>query len=126
MKKNVLITGGTGFIGKRLTRLLIENNYSVSVFSRSVKQNTNVISYFRWDIANRFIDEAAILNADYIIHLAGEGIAEKRWTAKRKQDILQSREQPIALIYDVLKKDAFARLGIFVKNSEGAILSGDP
>lgn len=104
MKKNVLITGGTGFIGKRLTRLLIENNYSVSVFSRSVKQNTNDISYFRWDIANRFIDEAAILNADYIIHLAGEGIAEKRWTAKRKQDILQSREQPIKLIYDVLKK----------------------
>ena len=104
MKKNVLITGGTGFIGKYLTRLLIANGYSVSIFSRSLKQNTDDISYFRWDIANRFIEEEAILKADYIIHLAGEGIADQRWTAKRKEAIVQSREKSIQLIYDVLKK----------------------
>jgi len=104
MKKNVLITGGTGFIGKYLTRLLILNNFSVSIFSRSVKQNADDISYFRWDIANHFIEEEAILKADYIIHLAGEGIADQRWTAKRKEEIVQSREKSIQLIYDVLKK----------------------
>ena len=104
MKKNVLITGGTGFIGKYLTRLLIANGYSVSIFSRSLKQNADDISYFRWDIANHFIEEEAILKADYIIHLAGEGIADQRWTAKRKEEIVQSREKSIQLIYDVLKK----------------------
>lgn len=104
MKKNVLITGGTGFIGKYLTRLLILNNFSVSIFSRSVKQNTDGISYYRWDIANHFIEEEAVLKADYIIHLAGEGIADERWTAKRKEAIVLSREKSIQLIYDVLKK----------------------
>ena len=104
MKKNVLITGGTGFIGKHLTRLLIQNDFSVSIFSRSFKQNTADISYFKWDIDNHTIDEEAVLKADYIIHLAGEGIADERWTAKRKKAIVQSREKSIQLIYDVLKK----------------------
>ena len=104
MKKNVLITGGTGFIGKYLTRLLIANGYSVSILSRNFKQNTDDLSYFRWDIANDFIEEAAVLKSDYIIHLAGEGIADERWTAKRKESIVQSREKSIQLIFDVLKK----------------------
>ena len=103
MKKNVLITGGTGFIGKHLTNLLIQNDFSVSVLSRGYKQNTTDISYFSWDIDSHTIDEAAILKADFIIHLAGEGIADQRWTAKRKEAIVQSREKSIQLIYDVLK-----------------------
>ena len=45
------------------------------------------------------------LNADYIIHLAGENIAEKRWTKKRKYEIITSREQSAQLIYSVLKKN---------------------
>lgn len=105
MKKNVLITGGTGFIGKNLTRLLIENGFAVSILSRNFKHNTANVSYFKWDIANDFIEDDAVLRANYIIHLAGEGIAEKRWTAKRKEAIVQSREKSIQLIYNVLKKN---------------------
>lgn len=104
MKKNVLITGGTGFIGQHLANLLIENNYSVSILSRSSKQNKVDISYFVWDIDKHFIDEQAVINADYIIHLAGEGIADQRWTSKRKKAIVDSREKSIQLIYEVLKK----------------------
>ena len=104
MKKNVLITGGSGFIGKHLTRLLIEKGFSVSIFSRTFKQKTGNVSFFKWDIANGFIEDDAVLKADYIIHLAGEGIAQKRWSAKRKEDIIQSRAQSVALIYEVLKK----------------------
>ena len=104
MKKNVLITGGTGFIGQHLTNLLIENNYSVSILSRSSKQNKVDISYFVWDINKHFIDEQAVINADYIIHLAGEGIADQRWTSRRKKAIVDSREKSIQLIYAVLKK----------------------
>ncbi len=104
MKKNVLITGGSGFIGKHLTRLLIEKGFSVSIFSRTFKQKTGNVSFFKWDIAKGFIEDDAVLKADYIIHLAGEGIAQKRWSAKRKEDIIQSRAQSVALIYEVLKK----------------------
>lgn len=105
MKKNVLITGGTGFVGRHLTLLLLKNNFSVSIFSRNYKQNTTDISYYKWDVNNHSIDEEAVLKADYIIHLAGEGIADERWTTKRKAAIVQSREQSIRLIFDVLKKN---------------------
>lgn len=105
MKKNILISGGSGFIGKHLTELLIEKGFSVSILSRSDKKNTADISYFKWDVSNQTIDEAAVLNADYVIHLAGENIAEKRWTAKRKLAIIDSREKSTQLIYSVLKKN---------------------
>ena len=104
MKKNVLITGGTGFIGKHLTNLLIQNDFSVSIFSRSSKLNTAAISFYKWNVDTNYIDEEAVLKADYIIHLAGEGIADNRWTKARKEAIVQSREKSIQLIYDVLKK----------------------
>jgi uncharacterized protein (TIGR01777 family) len=116
MKKNVLISGGSGFIGKNLTNLLIANGYSVSILSRSDRQNTADVSFFKWDIAKQFIEEEAVKKADYIVHLAGENIAEKPWTAKRKEEILQSREQSIQLIYDVLKKNN-KKLDAFVSAS---------
>jgi len=116
MKKNVLISGGSGFIGKHLTNLLIVNGFSVSILSRSDKQNTSDITYYKWDIATHFIEEEAVIKADYILHLAGENIAEKPWTAKRKEEILQSREESIQLIYDVLKKNN-KKLNAFVSAS---------
>lgn len=105
MKKNVLISGGSGFIGSHLTGLLISKGYSVSILSRSDKQNNGDIFYYKWDVAKQTIDENAVLNADFIIHLAGENIAEKRWTAKRKAAIIDSREKSTQLLYSVLKKN---------------------
>lgn len=105
MGKNVLITGGTGFIGRYLTKKLLERDYSVSILSRGSNQNTDKISYYVWDVATNRIEEESIINADYIIHLAGESIAEKRWTAKRKEAIRDSRIQSAQLIYTTLKKN---------------------
>ena len=104
MKKNVVLTGGTGFIGKKLTRLLLENGFSVSVLSRSVKENSEGISYYKWDVDAGTIDEQAILNADYVIHLAGENIGAKRWTVNRKKAILDSREKSTQLLFSCLHK----------------------
>jgi len=128
MAKNVLLTGGTGFIGKYLTDVLIANGFSISILSRSDRSNTDSITYYKWDLERNYIDENAILKTDYIIHLAGEGIVEKRWTSKRKKDILESRTQPIDLIHSVLQKnnkslDAFvsaSAVGIY-----GAITSDE-
>ena len=104
MKQNVVLTGGTGFIGKKLTRLLLENGFSVSVLSRSVKENSEGISYYKWDVDAGTIDEQAILNADYVIHLAGENIGAKRWTVNRKKAILDSREKFTQLLFSCLHK----------------------
>ena len=105
MKKKVLITGGSGFIGRHLSDLLLEKGYAVSILSRSEKSNTSAISYYKWDVDNNFIDDQAVLEADFIINLAGENIAEKRWTAERKLAIVESREKAIQLIYSVLQKN---------------------
>ncbi|EJL59808.1 TIGR01777 family oxidoreductase [Flavobacterium sp. CF136] len=105
MAKNVLLTGGSGFIGSYLTKVLIDNGFSVSVLSRSDRKNTDLITFYKWDLEHNYIDEEAVLKADYIVHLAGEGIVEKSWTTKRKKALLESRIQPIDLIYAVLKKN---------------------
>lgn len=104
IKKNVLITGGTGFIGNQLTQFLLAEGFTVSILSRSKRKNTAQITYYQWDVANQQIDIEAIVNTDYIIHLTGTNIAEKRWSEKRKKLILSSREDSIQLIYDTLKK----------------------
>lgn len=116
MEKNILITGGTGFIGKNLTAELLKRNYTVSILTRNSKANTDGITYYVWDVSNNQIEEEAILKADYIIHLAGENIGEKKWTAHRKEAIRDSRTQSAQLIYSVLKKHN-KRLEAFVSAS---------
>lgn len=106
MKKNVLITGGTGFVGSHLTHLLVQNGYTVSILSRSKKANTDSVFYYTWDVDKLVIEKESVLNADYIIHLAGENIAGKRWSQKRKEAIIKSREQSAQLIYSVVKKQS--------------------
>lgn len=126
MAQNVLLTGGSGFIGKHLTDVLIEAGFSVSVLSRSDRENTPRVTYYKWDVNKNYIDKNAILNADYIIHLAGEGIVEKRWTKRRKRKILESRIRPIEMIFSVLEKNN-KKLEAFVSASAigiyGAITS---
>lgn len=99
--KNILITGGSGLIGSRLTRLLRAEGYSVSHLSRTYKPTPGVKVY-TWNIDEGYIEPGAIDTADAIIHLAGEGIADKRWTKKRKQDLIESRVKSAELLYTCL------------------------
>ena len=104
MNQTVLITGGTGSIGRRLTQLLQKEGYRVSLLSRSPKQIPDVTVY-QWDIKKGHIDPQAIATADHIIHLAGEGIADERWTDARKELILSSRTQSTELLAQALAKN---------------------
>ena len=104
MIKNVLITGGTGFVGRNLTDLLIKKGFSVAILSRRKRSNSKDVFYYSWDVQKQTIDEEAVLNADYIVHLAGANIAGERWTDKRKKAIVTSREESIRLIHSVLVK----------------------
>lgn len=97
MAETVLITGGTGMIGQRLTQLLLAKGYQVAYLSREQQSIPNVKTY-RWNIEKKFLEEGALREVDYIVHLAGAGIADQRWSSKRKQEIIKSRTQSIELI----------------------------
>ena len=102
-KKNILITGGSGLLGRQLTKALLNKDYTVSHLSRKPGSNLNVKTYV-WDIDKGIIDEHCIDDVDTIVHLAGTGIADKRWTDARKKELIDSRTKSIGLIYDLLKK----------------------
>jgi uncharacterized protein len=99
----ILITGGTGLIGSRLTEMLLKKNHEVSYLSREKKAIPNV-KVFQWKIEENYIENGALENVDFIVHLAGAGIADKRWTDARKQEIIDSRIKPISLIINELQK----------------------
>ncbi|MBB5395718.1 TIGR01777 family oxidoreductase [Mucilaginibacter sp. AK015] len=101
MGKSILITGGSGLLGQELTKALLNNGHSVAHLSRSAHKNPQVKTYL-WDVKNDVIDEHCIDGIDTIIHLAGAGIADKRWTEKRKKEIVESRTKSIALIYRLM------------------------
>lgn len=100
--KKVLITGGTGLVGKRLSELLTEKGYEPVLLSRNPKPLSKTKQY-RWDIGKNFIEPAAIEEADYIVHLAGEGIADKPWTSERKKQLLESRTKSSEVLLQALK-----------------------
>lgn len=100
--KSVLITGASGLIGTRLTTMLKERAHWVATLGRSEGSSSG--NSFTWDVGKGKIDRQAIQSVDTIIHLAGEGIADKRWTAKRKEEILQSRTKSTQLLHNVLKE----------------------
>ena len=100
MKEKVLITGGTGLVGQELTQLLLNEGYEVSHLSRSNDQKSDV-PVFLWDIKEKFIDPKA-LNVDYIIHLAGAGVGDKRWSKQRKKEIMNSRRDSSWLLFEML------------------------
>ena len=78
----ILITGGTGLVGTRLTQMLVDRNHDVVILSRNPKNKNE----FKWDISKNYVDTEAFKNVDYIIHLAGAGIADKRWNDERKKN----------------------------------------
>jgi uncharacterized protein (TIGR01777 family) len=100
MEKNILITGGTGLVGTRLAEKLKEKGYTVSFLSRQASEGK--IKKYRWDLKTRFIDEAALKTTDYIIHLAGAGVFDKRWSTKYRKEIMNSRVDSTALLYEKL------------------------
>lgn len=113
----VMITGGTGMIGTSLSRLLLQQGYDVIILSRNpiatasaykttYQQNSfrpsGKIFYAKWNTETMNIDNEALKQADYIVHLAGEGVAKKRWTKKRKEEIKLSRTKSSELLYQCL------------------------
>jgi uncharacterized protein (TIGR01777 family) len=99
----ILISGGTGLVGKALTKRLIIEGHDIRILSRNPQSSSQLKSFY-WNVEKQEIDEKAFENVEHIVHLAGSGIADKRWTNARKQDIIDSRVNSMKLITDVVKK----------------------
>ena len=102
-----IITGGSGLIGRRLTKHLTDEGHKVIIFSRNDKESNNSnITYKKWDPEKGLIDLASIGEADYIINLAGAGVMDKPWTDDYKKQILNSRVESGSLLVKGLKEQA--------------------
>jgi len=120
-------------VGKRLTEILLKVGYSVSHLSRN-PGNKEGITIYKWDLKQQFIDPEAIDKADFIIHLAGAGVADKRWTAARKKEIVDSRVDSGNLIFNHLKNNknkvkaviSASGMGIYGDGGNKLLTENDP
>ncbi|HVZ56966.1 MAG TPA: TIGR01777 family oxidoreductase [Chitinophagaceae bacterium] len=93
-----LLAGGSGLIGSELAEALVKRGDQVIILTRGSRNQPAAtagkegsIRYAAWDPAAGRIDEESVAQADYIVNLAGAGVADKRWTAGRKREIRESR-----------------------------------
>lgn len=131
MSKKVLITGGTGLVGQRLIPMLQASGYEVAILSRNSKEGK--VKTYVWDIDKEYIDPMALENTEAIIHLAGASVADKRWTAERKDVIYNSRVKSSLLLYKYLNKNEHqvktfvgaSAIGLYGADTGNAIIKED-
>ena len=102
--KSILITGGTGLIGKKLISQLDFDLYNIIVLTRRKSHIKEGIHFMNWDPDNNKLDLSQINDLDMIINLVGESIDKKRWTKKQKLNIYNSRIKTTQLLFSKIKE----------------------
>jgi uncharacterized protein (TIGR01777 family) len=100
----ILITGGSGLIGTALTRTLLDTGHTVRHLSRTASFHNGVEAY-AWNIERGTMDERALEHVEHIVHLAGAGIADKRWTDARVKTLIDSRSVSARLLLDRVRSN---------------------
>lgn len=100
--EKILITGGTGLIGKNLIPVLQKNGFEVVLLVRKAPANST-IKYHLWNPDQNELDESVFDGVDHILHLAGENIGAKRWTKSRKKKLYDSRIKSANLLFEKSK-----------------------
>ncbi|MBU8908876.1 TIGR01777 family oxidoreductase [Desertibacillus haloalkaliphilus] len=101
---NIVIAGGSGFIGSALTERLTENGHHVYILTRSTnkRSSSEKVTYLQWLTDTPFSIEE-IGKVDAVINLAGESLNSGRWTKERKQRIVTSRETATRKLIELIK-----------------------
>src|SRR5665648_324481 len=101
----VLISGGTGLIGRALIKYLVTNGDTVDILTRSPgrKFPSENVSFQLWDGKTLGKWQSCIEAADAIVNLAGENIGSSRWSETRKESIIESRENTGQLLAEGIR-----------------------
>ncbi len=104
----ILLTGGTGFVGKELGVLLTSKGYEINCLCRNPqkesKTNTYPANYYKWDGEKDVPSAESLEGVDVVIHLAGENIASQRWTKSYKEKLINSRVASTKNLMEGLRK----------------------
>ncbi|EON74491.1 TIGR01777 family oxidoreductase [Lysinibacillus sphaericus] len=87
---NIAISGGTGFVGQSLTKLLQNNGHEIFILTRSNSRYENGIHYVQW-LKDGARPELELSHIDAVVNLAGISLNKGRWTKKQKKAIYMSR-----------------------------------
>lgn len=98
----ILVSGATGLVGTALNRSLKEKGHEVARLARSAAKDVATEIY--WNPEQGIIDASELEGFDAVVHLAGESIAEGRWTDEKKKRIRQSRTKGTGLLTETLAK----------------------
>ncbi len=126
---NVLVTGASGMIGSALTQVLTQQGYTVYPLQRNTDSGPFRYIQSRGEI---ILDPAIPLFA--VINLAGENIADKRWSTARKKAIIDSRQQTTQILSEALARAAHkpqvflsaSAIGYYGSNPEGKVDEASP
>ncbi|WP_316846315.1 TIGR01777 family oxidoreductase [Pedobacter psychrodurus] len=114
MAKKILITGASGLVGTELKKHLLSKGYEVNTLSR---KKGNDPTNFVWDVYKGSIDASCLNGVDAVIHLAGEPVADKKWTDERKKQIIDSRVKSTELLFKTIKSKPDHQIKTFVSAS---------
>lgn len=108
MGNRILLAGGTGFIGKALIDSLVNKGFEVHVLTRKITNKNRVgVRFFYWDVKIKQINLSAFEGVDAIINMTGANIGEKRWSAKRKKELVESRVAALDFLFEVVSRNDF-------------------
>ncbi len=97
----ILLSGASGFIGSALRRVLEQEGHEVSALSRSAPADSSAV---QWDPDSGELDPVALEGCDAVVHLAGEGIGDRRWNEANKRRVRDSRIKGTTLLSRTLAK----------------------
>jgi uncharacterized protein len=110
----ILITGATGFVGKKLALRLVRKGHEIVVLSRSF---TSAQQEMPCPCEVQEWGSAKLRDIDAVVHLAGESLAAKRWTKSQKKKILESRTESTQRLLELIKKTQGRKPSVFVSTS---------
>ena len=96
-----MITGGNGLVARRFAE-----KYSEAYAFKFLTRKKSRENEYEWNIETGYVDEKALEEVDYVLHLAGANVGEKRWTEKRKQEIVSSRVNSSRLLFSKLNENS--------------------
>lgn len=103
--ENILISGGSGLVGRYLANRLFNEGYKISILTRGSERSGKAYTYYHWDpIKNGQLDQKTIEEADHVINLAGANLAAKRWTKAFKRTIYESRVDSTSVLASAIQK----------------------